>query len=244
MSGFVCTSTPIRNPSNGSHRVEEEFPSPLEPHPTAPLLRRSPRLTTVPREVAKHLSPLLINAIVSTAVPLPQVHPKRKVIREEVIGKPKSHEDIVRDRNQDLPSTWPHGPWVDRYKARDEFNGHFHPRFAVKLDSYKNGTSKSGRKVNLLCHNYKVRGDNGEFCKMKIGLEDSTDGWVVSNFSMAHNHGLLKSNAEALAHASLRSIPEDLHTFGVFLKQAGMSPAEILKYVQINIDHMICYHCL
>ncbi len=75
MSGYVCTSTPIRNPSDGSHRAEEEFPSPLGPHPIAPLLRRSPRLTTVTREVAKHLSPLLINAILSTAVPLPQVHP-------------------------------------------------------------------------------------------------------------------------------------------------------------------------
>ena len=165
-------------------------------------------------------------------------------------GKPRTHNEIVKDRIHDVPGGWPHGPWESRRDARDAFNAHFQPRFTVTLNSFKAGNSKSGAKVFLYCHRQgkpraaigveRSRGGFGVGCKWKITLEESLDGWVVSKLNnLEHTHELVASRSEALAHASLRSIPEDFYAFGSFLKQAGMAPTEILKYVVEN-SHNYC----
>lgn len=115
---------------------------------------------------------------------------------------------------------------------------HFKPGFGVVLDSYKPATSKSGAKSYLLCHRNKpqslavgserARGGTGTNCKWKVTIEEAEEGWVVSKLNnLEHNHDLVKTTEEALAHASLRCIPEHLDQFGNFLKLAGKGAKEI-----------------
>ena len=221
--------------------------------------------TSTSTAIARRSSPRVFSPVVRAllaspthAMPVSRLDEAQPIINQR--GNPKTHETIIASRNQDLPTNWPRGPWTDHFVARDAFNTHFNPGFGVTLDSKKVGTKKSGQKVFLLCHrhgimrkststNTRVRGGEGVNCKWKITLEESIEGWVVSKINnLEHTHDLVTTRAESLAHASLRKIPDDLITFGLFLKQAGMGPADILKYVQFEVMFSIvilyCYHCL
>ena len=111
-------------------------------------------------------------------------------------------------------------------------------------------TTKAGAKSYLLCHRdgkpatskiagapKRVRGSELTGCKWNIAIEETTnETWTISKIHcLKHNHDLEQTNAQALAHASMRSIPSDLADFGTFLKQGGLSPAEILKYAPIHM---------
>ena len=148
--------------------------------------------------------------------------------------------DIIAQRGP-VPPGFPVGPWATHHEAKLKLNAYFHPGFSVNLHGYKGATKFAGPKSYLLCHMnnegkaatapLRVRGGLGVSCKWRIRIEQSVEGWIISNFTcLDHNHELVSNPAEALAHASLRSIPEDLANFGTLLKQGGLAPAEILKY--------------
>ena len=138
-----------------------------------------------------------------------------------------------------------------------KLNAYFHPTFSVNLHGCKGATKLAGPKSYIVClmNNegkaatapVRVRGGLGVSCKWKIRIEQSVEGWIISNFNCLRdrNHELVSNPAEALAHASLRSIPEDLADFGTLLKQGGLAPAEILKYGLVLQQHMSshCYRC-
>ena len=192
----------------------------------APLLRRSPRLSPAAKQLLAGL-------------------PQRQQIveyHEEVSrGRKRSHDEIVAGRGP-APPGFPLGPWASHTEAENRISEHFRPGFAVKLHGFRGGSARSGAKSYLLCHLGKkatlatgpirTRGSILTNCKWKVSIEESEQGWVISKFDcLDHNHELGGSNAEALAHAAMRSIPDDMASFGTLLKLGGMSPAEILKYV-------------
>lgn len=173
------------------------------------------------------------------------VHPsftsptKRNSNSKPKVTSKRTHAAIIDSRGT-IPTNFPLGPWTSHYQARDMISQHFRPGFSVVLDSYKRATTKSGAKTYLLCHRNKppamalgcerIRGGTGANCKWKVCIEDSDEGWVVSKaINLEHTHDLIGSHEAALAHASLRSIPETMDMFGHFLKQAGRSPADILR---------------
>ena len=239
LAGTQMEAAPPSTPGDPS--IHEASDAILKPSTTP---RRSPRLQGV-----VPLSPIAQALLSNPAVPLTSSAPCRLETPSKQ-GKPRLQEDIESSRSHQPPINWPRGPWGSRFEARDELNRFFQPGFAVSLDSFKSGTSRTGSKVYLLCHRHKrpapgigvkrVRGCDGANCKWKIALELSTAGWVISKLlNVEHSHELVTCRAEANAHACLRSIPEDMCMFGDFLKSAGMAPAEILKCVDMFLSHRV-----
>ena len=175
-------------------------------------------------------------------VPIPVAMEANTIVATSRSSSCRTHDAVIAARGCDLPLDWPRGPWKSRYHARDVLRSYFMSLgFGIRLDNHKNATSKKGEVCNLSCSKKdlprptmtteKTRGGEGTLCRWYITLEESVEGWVISKLNcLTHNHNLATTRAERLASASLRSVPEEFNTFGLFLKQAGMSPAEILKY--------------
>lgn len=197
------------------------------------LARRSPRLSPASKQALARLSVPLNSPAYNEAQGGGDVR----------LAKKRSQEEIVAERG-DLPPGFPSGPWPSHKDAQSEVSNYCRPGFSVKLHGYKPSTSKSGAKAYLLCHLGKqgkiaagairLRGSALTNCQWKVSIEEANEGWVISKVHCTdHNHPLAGSTVEALAHSTMRSIPGDMADFGSFLKQAGMSPAEIFKYERI-----------
>ena len=262
------TSTPVHSMASGK---DEQ----LVPMASQLITRRSPRLkpfSTILGDACQvdDTFARVVGATTPTIVPQPRQASLLLPFSTPIIdsttiimahgttkGKLRTNEEIATSRDHDLPIDWPCGPWLSHFDARDKLSAHFEPSSALTLDSFKQATSKSGAKAYLLCHRHRkptlavtrqrVRGGEGAACKWKISIEESKKGWVISKVhSLNHTHDLVTSRAEALAQASLRSIPIDLCAFGDFLKQAGMSPVEILKYGLLLVVYVAwtVYNCV
>ena len=244
----------FESPTNSRVRAPISIDGDRQGSPTMPANFTSPTLAAISRSPRIPMSPALKLFLCSPVVPL-HTHGATVVASDiKLEGKPRTTSEIVKHRNQDVPSGWPHGPWESRRAARDAFNAHFQPGFSVTLNSFKKGNSKSGAKVFLYCHRHgkpraaigveRSRCGFGVNCKWKMTLEESLDGWVVTKINnLEYAHELVASRSEALAHASLRSIPTDFCAFGSFLKQAGMAPTEILKCV-VQIGTIVMLHAV
>lgn len=223
------------------HPPETPPPPPVSGGNHVQVYRQSPRL-----------SPAAKIAMSRMAVPVPQ-RPEGPTQGHAKPMMKRYLAAIVAERDP-LPPTLPSGPWATRDDAKDTFDRHFFPGFSVRHHGLKVGTSKAGAKAYLLCTragkptmatgHVRIRGSERTDCGWKVSLEESDEGWVISRVHcLEHNHDLAVSTAEALAHSSMRSIPEDMINLGTFLKQAGLSPAEILKYDLLTINY-IAHPCL
>lgn len=141
-----------------------------------------------------------------------------------------------------LPLGLPRGPWPTAKVALADINAFTSNLktdgggFAVVFGGSHKAATGRGERKKIICHEYKPP----HVCKWMLYVEECVEGWVVDTVSVhsecaTHSHELVQSREEANAHASMRSMPEDLLSTGKSMVSAGVKVCDVERWLRHQV---------